>query len=75
MTPQELEEQTARRLDALRRELAGRVEAERVAEVGRGHFERLSLHASIPDFIPLLVYRYAKEELLYSTEDQLHHAA
>jgi hypothetical protein len=62
-------------LDHLRRELAGTVPADRVAEVGLAHFERLSLNASIPDFIPLLVYRFAKEELLYATPDELQRAA
>ncbi len=75
MTPQELEDQTARGLDTLRRELADTVPAGRVTEVGRDHFERLSLNASIPDFIPLLVYRFAKEELLFSSPGQVHRAA
>jgi len=75
MTPQELEEQTAKGLDNLRRELVGSVPGERVAEVGHAHFERISSNASIPDFVPLLVYRYAREELLYGAPDQLHQAA
>ncbi len=75
MTRQELEQQTNRQVETLRRELAGRVPDERVAEVGRKHVDRLRLHATIPDFIPLLVYRSAKEELLSATADQLHRAA
>jgi hypothetical protein len=75
MTAQEVEHQTARRLDALRDELGTHVAPERVTVVGRRHFERLTRHATITDFIPLLVYRYTREELLYSEPEQLTDAA
>lgn len=75
MTTEELAHQTARQLEALRRELAGTPGAEHVSVVGNGHFERLTQEATIPDFIPLLVYRFTKEELVTSTRDQLHDAA
>jgi hypothetical protein len=65
LTPEELERQTKGRLDALRSELGDRVAPEQVAVVGRRHFERLSRHATVTDFIPLLVYRFTREELLY----------
>jgi hypothetical protein len=65
MTSQELERQTAAGLDALRRELEPEIPPERVTTVGHQHFERLRCHATVTDFIPLLVYRLTREELLY----------
>jgi hypothetical protein len=61
---EELEDQTARRLEALRREFGGDVPPDRIAAVGSFHFERLLSRATVTDFIPLLVYRCTKEELL-----------
>jgi hypothetical protein len=75
MTPDDLERQTARGLDALRYELGDRVTAEEVAAVGRRQFERLIRDATITDFIPLLVYRCAKDELLRRVPAELDHAA
>jgi hypothetical protein len=75
MTPDELERQTRRQLDNLRRELAGSVPAEQVAKIGEKHFVALRREAAIVDFIPLLVYRFAKDELLSSARGDLHHAA
>jgi hypothetical protein len=75
MTSKELETQMATVLDALRREFAGIVPAERVTAVGRYHFERLRLDASVPDFVPLLAHRLAKEDLLSGTTHRLDEAA
>lgn len=75
MTTDELARQTARQLEALRTELAGTPSAEQVTAVGNVHFERLRQEATVQDFIPLLVYRFTKEELVYSTRDRLHDAA
>jgi hypothetical protein len=51
------------------------VPAERVTAVGRAHYESLSRDAAVNDFIPLLVYRFAKEELIAGRRDDLHEAA
>jgi len=61
---QTLETQTAHLLDALRRELGPGGEADRVTALGRHHYERLLAHATITDYVPLLVYRSTREELL-----------
>jgi hypothetical protein len=75
LPPKELERQTVGRLDVLREELSTTVPPEHVNAVGRRHFERLSRHATVTDFIPLLVYRFTREELLYGEPEQLHDAA
>ena len=80
LTVEELERQTARQLDALRRELRetgslGDTGSHEIDVVGRAHFDRLLREATITDFIPLLVYRLTKEEFVYTTRDELHDAA
>ncbi len=75
LTPDELERQTTARLDALRRELGDSVAAEQVDVIGRRHFERLRRTATVTDFVPLFVYRFAREELVYAGSDRLHDAA
>ena len=70
-----LERLTARRLEALSRDLEGRVSTDTVVAVGRGHFERLLDRARFGDFIPLLVYRFTKEDLLAAEIVRLEHAA
>ena len=57
MALRELERQTARTLDALSEELNGRVDSDTVAYVGCLHFDRLVRHATVTDYIPLVVYR------------------
>jgi len=46
-----------------------------VTAVGEASFEALRADARIPDFIPVLVYRYTREELLRSRRDDLSRAA
>ena len=60
----QLEKQIAGRLDALRRELGPDVPADLVAALGRYHADRLLAEATITDFIPQLVYRATKDDLL-----------
>jgi hypothetical protein len=72
---EELDGTIAGSLDELRRELAGRVAPERVTAIGYRHYERLRRDATINDFIPVLVHRYAREELLRIAPDELHGAA
>ena len=62
--PHELEQQIARRLDSLHGELGSRVSRQDVATLGRYHAERLLAHATVTDYVPLLVYRATKEDLL-----------
>jgi hypothetical protein len=75
MTTEELERHLDRVSRALQRELDGRVAAPEITAVARTHFESLVRDAAINDFIPLLVYRFTKEELIQSKPDELHRAA
>jgi hypothetical protein len=75
LTPEELERHTAARLGALKRELGDSVASEQVDAVGRRHLERLRRTATVTDFVPLFVYRFAREELLYADGDRFHDAA
>jgi hypothetical protein len=75
MTMTELEQQTARQLDALRRELEGSESAHHVTPVGNRHFAELRRAATVHDFIPLLVYRLTREELVSGTRETLHDSA
>jgi hypothetical protein len=71
VTTDELEQQTARQLDALRRELEGSGRTRQVTLVGGRHLERLRRDATVTEFIPLLVYRFTKEELVDGTREEL----
>jgi hypothetical protein len=71
----ELERQTAHQLTKLRRELADRIVSEQITAVGQAQYDALREHATVTDFIPLLVYRFTKNELLADTEGQLHNVA
>jgi len=64
MDERELKAHLERGLESLRREFAGKVPTEEVTQIGNEHFEELLEHATITDFIPLLVYRHTREELL-----------
>ena len=55
---------TARLLDALGRELRPDGDTDWLVARGRHHLERLLAQATITDYIPLLVYRSTKEDLL-----------
>lgn len=59
----------------LYRDLGETVPAEQVRTVARAHYESVSREARINDFVPLLVYRFAKAELVTSRRDELHNAA
>jgi hypothetical protein len=75
MNAQKLAAHIERDLEALRREFAGRVPADQVTQIGKDQFEMLSKHATINDFIALLVYRQTREEILTCERGELHHAA
>jgi hypothetical protein len=70
-----LNDHVERVLDGLGRELADEIPATRVTSVGRGYFEQLRAEARITDFIPVLVYRFTREELRRCKRDELSEAA
>jgi hypothetical protein len=61
---QALQASIQRELEALRRELEGRVAADEVMRVGWARFHELAEAATISNYIPLLVCRRTREELL-----------
>ena len=75
MTSEEIERQSDRLLSQLHNELGGAIEPERIAVIGRGHYDSLVQNAAINDFVPLLVYRFTKEELVDALTARLPKAA
>ena len=74
MTSAELERQTEKLLGGLAFEFEESFRADEVIAIGNAYLERLSRDATVGDFIPLLVYRFTKEELASSTYEELHRA-
>jgi hypothetical protein len=64
----ELREQETKKIAAglqtLEREFADRVDATVIARIGDDELERVLEEARIPDFVPMLVYRFTRERLL-----------
>ena len=58
-----LDHQIERVLDSLGREFADEIPPSQVTSVGRGYFDQLCAEARIGEFIPVLVYRFTREEL------------
>jgi hypothetical protein len=69
-----LNRQIEQQLETLLREFADEIPASEVSPIVEAHFERLREDARITDFIPVFVYRYAREELRVR-RDELHRAA
>jgi hypothetical protein len=69
-----LEQQVERQLQALMHEFGDELPAGEVAPIVEAQFRTLREHARIEEFIPVLVYRYAREELQIRRKE-LHHAA
>ena len=46
-----------------------------MTRIGTDRFRKLLANATINDFIPLLVYRQTREELIACTADELHESA
>ena len=63
MTRPELEHRTERVLAALHSELDSTCAPELIDDVSRRHFEALWARARIPDYVPLFVYRYTREDV------------
>ena len=70
-----LDRQVGQALDGLRQEFADEHDASEVSAIGEACYETLRACARIPDFIPVLVYRYTREELIHSEREDLHRAA
>jgi hypothetical protein len=58
-------------LERLRREFVGEISAAHVTAVGTACFDGLRAEARILDFIPVLGYRHAREELLRYGREEL----
>jgi hypothetical protein len=69
-----LDRQVGQALEGLRRAFADRHEASEVSAIGEACYETLRARARIPDFIPVLVYRYTREELIQAEREELHRA-
>jgi hypothetical protein len=67
--PEELEKQIAHRISALHRELGPHIAADHLASLSRRHTKRLLANATVTDFIPQLVYRATKEDILCGDHD------
>jgi hypothetical protein len=68
---EELDRQVTRIVDDLCRECSPDVSAEQVDEIVHAHYGRLMQEATINDFIPLLVHRHTKEQLLRISHGEL----
>jgi len=75
MEAHELEEHVERRLDALYREFADVVPETEIGRLSEANLSALRSTATIYDYIPLLVYRFTREQLLRSAPDELHRSA
>lgn len=75
MNARELERQLDKVFSDLVRDLGDNAAADHVTTIGHDHYERLIRDATVHDFIPLLVYRFTREELVHSRREELHDAA
>jgi hypothetical protein len=75
MDAHELDEHVERKLEILHREFADTFPEGQIERTCATHLEALRSSATIYDYIPLLVYRLAREELRESRPDELHRSA
>ena len=75
MTPDELDVQMEIVFEDLADELGNRVASDEVFAVGHRYYDELRASATIHDFIPLLVHRFTKDELVRSSRESLSDAA
>jgi hypothetical protein len=75
MDADELNAHIEREIRTLQREFAGSVPDDEVREAVRAQLEQLRATAAFDDFIPLLVYRRARDVLLESARGELHLSA
>lgn len=71
MELEDLERQVTKIVDDLCRECSPWVSAEQVDEMVHVQYGRLVEEATINDFIPLLVHRHSKEQLLRISHGEL----
>jgi hypothetical protein len=72
-TEEHLRRQMDQELQSLQSEFAD-LPSNQVTEVGEALFDRLRARARITDYIPVLVHRYAREDLLDAREARLRSA-
>ena len=70
-----LDRQVDRQLESLRREFDEVIPASNVTEIGERYYDQLREEARINDFIPVLVYRYTRKELVEAGFEELHRSA
>src|SRR5262249_28547619 len=75
MNVDELNTHIAKELDSLNSEFGQMVPPAVINKLCEDQCERLRREATIYDFIPLLVYRHTREQLLAGTRDELHRSA
>ena len=75
MTTEQLDTQMEHIFTRLVEDLARDAPTDQIIAVGTSHFERLRRDAAVNDFIPLLVYRFTREELVAVGPNDLHRAA
>ena len=73
-TEETLRRKMSQGFESLRNEFAD-ISPERVTAFGEAEFDRLRSDARITEFIPVLVHRYAREDLLRLREQKLRPAA
>lgn len=75
MTSEELDRQIAALVHELQRQRPANVAPEHVDAVAYGYYGQLQRDATVNDFIPLLVYRYTKEQLPLISRGELRQSA
>lgn len=65
---EDLEARVERGLQALHGEFPD--DADRIDDIGQAYFERLRAGARIEDFLPILVYRFTRDELREDPADR-----
>ena len=75
METDQLQNHTLALLGGLHREFDGQFTPEHIEAIGRANFERLIVGARVLDFIPVLVYRATRNNLIDIRTDRLHDAA
>jgi hypothetical protein len=71
----ELKYHTAMLLHGLHHQFGDRFDSAYIDAVGQSHLERLVRDARVPNYIPLLVYRATRNELVATPEQPLRDAA
>jgi len=75
MNVDELSTHIARERDSLATEFGAKVSPDVISKLCDDHLRTLRSQATIYDYIPLLVYRHTREQLLAGTRDELHRSA